>query len=81
MDYYIKMPGDTNQDLVSESNLLGNDNGFGVFWSGQGIRILFKMINEEPEALSVVKILNEQGKEFTITEFLEIIEPLQIRYS
>tara|TARA_Y100000004_G_scaffold159493_1_gene186390 strand:+ start:401 stop:553 length:153 start_codon:yes stop_codon:yes gene_type:complete len=49
MDYYLKMPGDTLENLTYDSNLLGTDNGFGVFWAGQGMKILLKIVNEEPE--------------------------------
>ena len=61
------MPGDTEQDAWLETNLLGEDNGFGVFWSGQGLTSLMGMIDTKPELL-------------TITEFLDGIKKLKVRY-
>lgn len=79
MDYYLKMPGDTLENLTYESNLLGTDNGFGVFWAGQGMKILLKIVNEEPEALGVLEILTDTGRKYSVTEFMDNIEKLNVR--
>ena len=36
------------------------------------------IINNEPELLENIKIKNEQGKSYTITEFLDKIQKLKI---
>jgi len=79
MEYYLQMPGDTEETAGFDSNLLGIDNGFGVFWGGQAMNILLKMTENNPDALMVVKIRTDIGGTYTITEFLKKIEPLKIR--
>jgi len=80
MDYFIKLPGDTNKDLENDANFLGNDNQFGIFWTGTGWNILSKMILEGKEDILVhIEIINEKGKSYSITQFLDIIRNLQIR--
>ena len=74
------MPGDTEQDAYLETNLLGEDNGFGVFWSGQGLKSLMGMIDSKPELLEVVKIKTDKNETLSITEFLDGIKKLKIRY-
>tara|TARA_R100001594_G_scaffold96338_1_gene130547 strand:+ start:492 stop:719 length:228 start_codon:yes stop_codon:yes gene_type:complete len=58
---------------------LGTDNGFGVFWTDQGMRVLMNIVNNHPERLSKTKILTQQGNEMTVGEFLEKIEKLKVR--
>ena len=78
MKYYILMPGD---DWQHEENELGEDNGFGVFWGARGLTILMNIINTNPEKLELVKILNEKGSKLSITEFLNSIKDLKVRYN
>ena len=78
MKYYILMPGD---DWQHEENELGEDNGFGVFWGARGLTILMNIINTNPEKLELVKILNEKGNKLSITEFLDSIKDLKVRYN
>ncbi len=78
MKYYILMPGD---DWQHEENELGEDNGFGVFWGARGLTILMNIINTNPEKLELVKILNEKGSKLSITEFLDSIKDLKVRYN
>ena len=78
--YYLMMPGDTERDAYLETNLLGEDNGFGVFWSGQGLKSLMGMIDTKPELLEVVKIKTDKNETLTISEFLDDIKGLKIRY-
>ena len=49
--YYLMMAGDTEQDAWLETNLLGEDNGFGVFWAGAGLRALMNIVEKHPEYL------------------------------
>ena len=79
MTYYILFPGDKESDTIYEDRRLGEDNGFGVFWAGEGFSILRKMIDQELQALEQIKIFNEQGKQLKIESFLTKIQKLQIR--
>lgn len=74
------MPGDTEQDAWLETNLLGEDNGFGVFWSGQGLTSLMGMIDTKPELLESIQIKTDKNETLSITEFLDGIKKLKVRY-
>jgi len=79
MKYFIMMPGDTAESALYESNELGEDTGFGVFWAGQGLSALMKMVDFEPEMLTQTKILDDKKKYYTITEFLDKIRKLKVK--
>jgi len=79
MTYYILFPGDKESDTIYEDRKLGEDNGFGVFWAGEGFSNLRKMIDQESQVLEQVRIFNEQGKQLKIESFLTKIQKLQIR--
>ena len=53
MQYYILLPGDTEQDAMLETNLLG-EASFKTFYSGRGLTALMKMIDRAPEMLATV---------------------------
>jgi len=79
MEYYLKMPADDLETLTYESNLLGIDNGFGVFWAGSAPKALMNIVNNEPEALGSLKILTDTGRVYSIKEFLNNIQKLKVR--
>ena len=54
------------------------DESLGKFYIGNGFVALNNIINNEPELLENIKIKNEQGKSYTITEFLDKIQKLKI---
>lgn len=70
--YFILLPGDTNEDLYLETNLLGEES-FGTFYAGTGYKVLTKIIDTKPELLETVTILADTGKKFTVEEFLTIL--------
>ena len=74
------MPGDTEKDAWLETNLLGEDNGFGVFWSGQGLTTLMKMVETNPTLLEAATIKTDKNETLSLTEFLDGIKKLEIRY-
>ena len=78
--YYLMGPGDTEQDAYLETNLLGVDNGFGTFWSGQGLSTLMKAVDRSHDILNHLIILDDKRKEYSIEEFLTAIKKLKIRY-
>jgi len=79
MIYYIMLPEDTNEDCLNDTNILGEDNGFGVFWSGSGLKALMNITEHCPEMLPDVRIEDASGKSLTIESFLNRIDKLQVR--
>ena len=78
MQYYILMPNDTEKDTLNEANLLG-ESSFGSFWPGSGLKVLMTLVQDAPEALLSVKIKSEDGVQYGVGEFLEVLDKLQIR--
>ena len=72
--YYI-----TYDDNSGGTMELGTDNGFGVFQTDQGMRVLMNVVEKYPERLPKIKIKTQTGKELTVGEFLEAIEKLKVR--
>ena len=73
------MPGDTEQDTLNESNLLG-ETSFGVFWAGSALTVLMRVIDQEPDLLPLIRIASDMSKRlFTIEESLTTISKHQVR--
>jgi len=79
MMYYILYPGNDESDTVNDINQLGEDNGFGVFWSYKGFELLMKAVDQNHFLLNNFVIKNEQGKRYSIEEFLDKIKNLKVR--
>ena len=60
-----------------DDNMLGEES-FGKFYIGGGFIALNNILNKEPEMLEKVKIKDEQGKDYSVTEFLDKIEKWKI---
>ena len=75
MMYYIVL-SERTEDLWDQ-NTLGEES-FGTFYTGLGYIALNNIINQEPELLSRVKIKDEKGKDYTVTEFLDKVEKWKI---
>ncbi|MBC8428477.1 hypothetical protein H8D04_01195 [bacterium] len=78
MQYYLLLSNDSEMDSMLETNLLG-DESFGVLYTGQGMIALHNIVNNYPEKIEDVRILDDMGKSYTVTEFLDIISKLKIR--
>lgn len=78
MQYYLLMPGDRESEL-SDANLLG-ESSFDNFWSGQGLKILMKLVDKQPELLESITIKTDKNKCITVAEFLSDIGKLKVRY-
>jgi hypothetical protein len=78
MQYFILMPGDTEQDALNEANLLG-EASLGNFWAGTGLKTLMRLVDQQPEILPMVKIKTEAGKDLTIEQFLTNIQKLKVK--
>mgnify|MGYP003150224476 CR=1 FL=1 len=78
MTYYLLLNGDDEKDAMYDTNILGEDS-FKVFYPSLGFNILNKIINEKPELLEEIKIIDDHKNPHTITEFLDIVEKLRIK--
>lgn len=79
MQFFLLMPGDTEQDTLNEANLLG-ESSFEAFWAGSALTVLMRVIDEEPTILPEIRIATDMSKRlFTIEEFLTLINKLKIR--
>jgi len=79
MQYFLMMPGDTEEDMLNEANLLG-ESSFGTFWAGRGLKILMTMVDKSPELLTLATIRSDMSKKvYSIEEFLTEIQKLKVR--
>ena len=75
MRYYIIL-SERTEDLW-DTNTIGEES-FGTFYTGLGYIALNNIIQKEPELLSRVKIKDEKGKDYSVTEFLDKVEKWKI---
>jgi hypothetical protein len=80
MTYYLLLDGDTEKDSLYETNVLGEES-FETFYPTVGFMILHRIINQQPELLETLQILDEKKKDYTITEFLDKLEQWKIKKS
>ena len=80
MVYYLLLKGDTEKDVIFETNVLGEES-FGVFYPSMGFQLLNRIIQdvESDEFLEEIKIVNEQNKKYSVVEFLDKIGKLRIK--
>ena len=79
MRYFILYPGNTEADTINDINQLGEDNGFGTFWSYKGFELLMKAVDQNHFLLNSFAIIDEQGTKYSIEEFLDKIKKLEVR--
>ena len=78
MTYYLLLEGDSEKDAYYDSNVLGEES-FGVFYPSIGFKMLNMIVNQRPEYMEDLRILDEQKKYYSITEFLDIVEKLRVK--
>ena len=78
MTYYLLLEGDSEKDVYFDSNVLGEES-FGVFYPSIGFNIMSKIINDRPELLEDIKILDDHKTSHSITEFLDKLEKWRIK--
>ena len=78
MTYYLLLNGDTEKDVIYETNVLGEES-FGVFYPSIGFSIMSKIINDRPELLEDIKILDDHKTSHSITEFLDKLDKWRIK--
>jgi|TARA_R110000824_G_scaffold2359_2_gene11083 hypothetical protein len=80
MTYYLLLDGDSEKDSLYETNVLG-EVSFDTFYPSVGFMILSRIINQQPELLESLRILDEHKKSYTITKFLDKLEKWKIKKS
>jgi hypothetical protein len=75
--YYILLPDDTEEGVQYSTNVLG-ESSFKNFWADQGYEILERLVNKYPDTLEEIKIKDEKNKTYTPSEFLDVVEKLNI---
>ena len=80
MTYYLLLNGDSEKDSLYETNVLGEES-FETFYPSIGFTILNKIINQQPELLESLQILDEQKTPYTITQFLDKLEQWKLKKS
>ena len=78
MTYYLLLSGDNEKDVIYETNVLGEES-FGVFYPSIGFNIMSKIINDRPELLEDIKILDDHKTSHSITEFLDKLDKWRIK--
>jgi|TARA_A100001391_G_scaffold129293_1_gene88485 hypothetical protein len=73
--YYILF--NENTEDLWDQNTLGEES-FGTFYTGLGFVALNNIIQREPELLPTIKIKDEKGKSYSLTEFLDKVEKWKI---
>ena len=77
MTYYLLLKDDTEKDVYLDSNVLGEES-FGTFYAGQGMVALTNIVNQKPELLETIKILDDYKKSYTLTEFFDLLSKLKV---
>ena len=78
MTYYLLLSGDSEKDSIYETNVLGEES-FEKFYPSVGFMILQRIINQQPELLESLQILDDHKKLYTITKFLDKLEKWKIK--
>ena len=80
MTYYLLLSGDSEKDVLYDTNVLGEES-FEMFYPSVGFMILQRIINQQPELLESLQILDDHKKQYTITEFLDKLESWKVKKS
>lgn len=80
MTYYLLLNGDSEKDSIYETNVLGEES-FDTFYPSVGFMMLHRIVNQKPELLETLTILDEKKKNYTITEFMDKLEKWKIAKS
>jgi len=77
MTYYIILDGESNDVCQYDSGILGETTKV-AFYPNKGFTRFIKIVNEHPEFLETMKILDDNNKSYTPNQFLKKIEKLKI---
>tara|TARA_R110000737_G_scaffold14994_1_gene31254 strand:+ start:256 stop:486 length:231 start_codon:yes stop_codon:yes gene_type:complete len=73
------LPDDTEKETHFESNEIGEDTGFGVFWGASGLKTLMSIVDNKPEILPHITIKTDKGNSLSVEQFLTQIKGLKVR--
>lgn len=77
MTFYIKLDTEPNTVLQYDSAILGQTTST-YFYPDRGFNKFTKIVNEFPELLERLQILDDNKKSYTAIQFLKKIEKLKI---
>ena len=78
MTYYLLLNGDTEQDTLFETNVLGEES-FETFYPSIGFMILQRILKDKPEIVDTIRILDDMKNPYTIEEFVSKLEQWKIK--
>ena len=78
MTYYILFSGEKKENLIYDANILGEASEK-KFYPSRGFARLARAVEEMPESqLLKIQVFDEQGKNYTIEQFLKVIAKLTL---
>ena len=80
MTYYLLLKGDTEKDVIYETNVLGEES-FETFYPSVGFMILQRILNQRLEIIETIEILDEKKNQYTIEQFVSKLEQWKIKKS
>ena len=80
MTYYLLLENDSEKDVIYETNVLGEES-FETFYPSIGFMILQRILNDKPEIVETIKILDDKKNPYTIEEFVNKLEKWKIKSS
>ena len=78
MTYYLLLENDSEKDVIYETNVLGEES-FETFYPSIGFMILQRILNDKPEIVETIKILDDKKNPYTIEEFVNKLEKRKIK--
>ena len=77
MTFYLLLSGDDEKDVIYDTNVLGEES-FGTFYTGNGFKALNNIVSRQPKLLERVTILDEKKNQYSVEEFLDLIQKWKI---
>jgi len=77
MTFYLLLDGDSEKDVIYDTNVLGEES-FGTFYTGNGFKALNNIVVRQPKLLEKVTILDEKKNQYSVEEFLDLIQKWKI---
>jgi|TARA_R110000803_G_scaffold60052_1_gene119127 hypothetical protein len=78
MTYYLLLEGDSEKDVIYETNVLGEES-FNTFYPSVGFMILQRILNQRPDLIETIKILDDKKNSHTLEEFVNKMEKWKIK--
>jgi|TARA_R110000744_G_scaffold44817_2_gene99782 hypothetical protein len=78
MTYYLLLKGDSEKDVIYETNVLGEES-FNTFYPSVGFMILQRILNQRPDLIETIKILDDKKNSHTLEEFVNKMEKWKIK--